>query len=148
MPPILIDTNVLVYAFDQNDVNRQGQAILVLQHLQLAGRGRLSAQNLAEFFTVATRRLQPPLTRAEAYTQVERLVRAYPVLDLTAMVVIEAARGARDHSLAYYDAQIWAAARLNQIPVVFSEDFASGTVLEGVRFINPFAADFVLEDWV
>jgi len=49
--------------------------------------------------------------------------------------------------LAYYDAQIWAAARLNQIPVVFSEDFNSGSTLEGVQFVNPFASDFVLETW-
>ncbi|MCG2740072.1 MAG: hypothetical protein L6300_07505 [Syntrophaceae bacterium] len=35
-----------------------------------------------------------------------------------------------------------AAARLNQIPIVFSEDFQDGQVLEGVRFANPFAGRF------
>jgi len=39
-----------------------------------------------------------------------------------------------------WDAQIWAAARLNQIPVVVSEDFNSGSMTEGVRFVNPFEA--------
>jgi len=42
---------------------------------------------------------------------------------------------------------LWATARLNQVPVIFSEDFASNSVLEGVRFVNPFAPDFSLEDW-
>jgi predicted nucleic acid-binding protein len=63
------------------------------------------------------------------------------------LIVIEAARGVRDHSLAYYDAQIWAAARLNQVSVIFSEDFNIGSTLEGISFVNPFASDFVLEAW-
>jgi hypothetical protein len=40
-----------------------------------------------------------------------------------------------------------AAARLNQIPVVFSEDFSDGPVVEGVRFANPFCAGFRIEAW-
>jgi predicted nucleic acid-binding protein len=145
--PVLIDTNVLVYVFDHADSARQDQAIRVSQHLQLNDSGRLSAQSLAEFCAVTTRGHHPLLTRAEAAVQVERFARAFRVLDVTPMIVIEAARGARDHGLAYYDAQIWAAARLNQIATVFSEDFNAGATLEGVRFVNPFAADFVLEAW-
>ncbi len=38
--------------------------------------------------------------------------------------------------------------RLNQIPVLFSEDFNSGSTLEGIRFVNPFAAGFRLEEWL
>ena len=77
----------------------------------------------------------------------EELARAFLVLDVTPLIVLEAARGVRDHMLAYYDAQIWATARLNQIPTIFSEDFNTGAILEGVRFVNPFSADFVLETW-
>jgi predicted nucleic acid-binding protein len=54
-------------------------------------------------------------------------------------------RGALTHHLSYYDAQVWAAARLNQVGVVFSEDFAEGSSLEGVRIVNPFAAEYALE---
>jgi hypothetical protein len=31
--------------------------------------------------------------------------------------------------------------------VVFSEDFSDGTVLEGVRFVNPFSEGFQIEMW-
>lgn len=147
MPAILLDTNVLVYVFDTNEPARQDQAIKVLRGLELTGSGRLSVQCLAEFCAVATRFLRPFLKPAEAAIQVERFSRTFPVFDLTPLIVIEAARGVRDHALAYYDAQIWATARLNQVPIIFSEDFNVGGALEGVRFINPFAADFVLEDW-
>jgi predicted nucleic acid-binding protein len=75
------------------------------------------------------------------------LVRAFPVFDQTPLIVLEAARDARDHGLAYYDAQTWAVARLNRVTVILGEDFSDGQVLEGVRFVNPFSADFRLEDW-
>jgi len=45
--------------------------------------------------------------------------KAIPVLDLTPLIVLEATRGACDHKLNYYDAQIWATAKLNQVAVVF-----------------------------
>jgi predicted nucleic acid-binding protein len=59
-----------------------------------------------------------------------------------AIVVWEAMRAARRYGFHYYDAQIWAAARCSGIAVVLSEDFAVGSVIEGVRFLNPFADDF------
>ena len=147
MAPILIDTNLLVYLYDFQAPKKQAQARQVLDHLNLTKSGRLSAQNLAEFLNVSTRKLEPPLSRAEALSQVSLFTRMWPVFDLTALIVLEAGRGARDHGLAYYDAQIWATARLNQVTVVFSEDFSDGQVLEGVRFANPFAQGFRVEEW-
>ncbi len=147
MPAILIDTNLLVYTCDPRDAARQDQAIRVLKHLDLSRAGRLSVQVLAEFTHVVTRSANPIFTREEAYIQIVRLVSTYPVFDLTPMIVMEAARGVRDHLLSYYDAQIWATARLNQVPIIFSEDFQDGQLLEGVRFINPFSKNFILEEW-
>ena len=144
----LIDTNVLVYAVDPDSPEKQQRAIELLERLEAAGNGRLSVQCLAEFFSATTRKLQPPLIAADASAQLESLARAFPVLDLTPMIVLEAARGVLDHNLSYYDAQVWASARLNQIPVIFSEDFDDGAVIEGVRFVNPFAGGFRLEAWV
>ena len=147
MPAVLIDTNLLVYLYDIHNARKAAQAQLVLDRLEFTRSGRLSVQNLAEFLNVSTRKLDPPLSWAEALSQAVLFTRMWPVFDLTPMIVLEAARGARDHGLAYYDAQIWAVARLNQVTTIFSEDFSDGQVLEGVRFVNPFRADFRIEDW-
>ena len=147
MTGILLDTNVLAYAFDANTPDKQAQALALLDHLQTSGRACLSTQNLAEFCHIAVRKLHPPLTPAQTYQMMERFSRSFQVFDLTPAVVLEAARGVRDHQLAYYDAQVWATARLNQVPVIFSEDFATDATLEGVRFVNPFAEGFKLDDW-
>src|SRR4030065_1519667 len=133
VPPILIDTNILIYLYDQNQPDKQNQSKRVLEQLELTRSGRLSVQVLAEFFSVATRKLSPNLTPAEALEQINLFIRLWPVFDLTPMIVMEAGRGVRDHKLSYYDAQVWATARLNQVPVVFSEDVRGGSILGGVR---------------
>lgn len=60
------------------------------------------------------------------------------MVDLTGAVVLEAARGVRDHRMALWDALIWSTAKMNQIPAVLSEDFSHNSMIEGVRFIDPF----------
>ncbi len=147
MIDILVDTNVLVYAHDQSERSKQRQAIDVLGRIVAAGSGALSTQTLSEFYNVATCKLSPSLTPAQAEAQLGHFVNLWPVFDVTPPVVLEAARGVREHSLSFWDAQIWAVAWLNGLPVVFSEDFNPGAVVEGVRFVNPFVAGFRSGDW-
>jgi predicted nucleic acid-binding protein len=147
MPPILIDTNVLMYSHDTVSQVKAEQAMQVLDRLHSTQTGRLSVQSLAEFMHASTRKIKPPLSRMEALHHVSLLTRIWPVFDLTPIIILEAARGARDYEMAYYDAQIWASARLNQVSTIFSEDFSDGQVIEGVRFANPFAEGFRIEDW-
>ncbi len=148
MAAVLVDTNLLVYAYDRGEPAKQQQAIELLDALQATGDGRLTAQVLGEFFRATTKLPASMLTLEQAQQQIDNFVLAWPILDTTSMVVQEAVRGVRVHRLSYYDAQIWAAARLNQIPVVFSEDFIDGRTVEGVRFANPFSEAFALEAWI
>lgn len=144
----LIDTNVLVYAYDRSEAAKQQRALDLLDQLVGRGAGALTTQILAEFFVTVTRKLAAPLPVADAYTRVENYLRAWAVLEVTGLVVLEAARGVRDYQLSFWDAQIWASARLNQLPFIFSEDFNAGSTLEGVRIVNPFDPAFVLTDWM
>ena len=59
-------------------------------------------------------------------------------LPLTGAIVREAARGVAEYQLSYWDAQIWACARLNQVQVILTEDLPGREYLEGVRYRNPF----------
>ncbi|MCL4535236.1 MAG: PIN domain-containing protein [Bacteroidetes bacterium] len=147
-PIILLDTNVLVYAHDLRDKSKQREAITTLDILGGTQAGCISVQVLAEFYAVAIAKLYAHLSNANAGRQVELLSQAFPVVHLTAPIVLEAIRGVREHQLSYWDAQIWATAKLNQIPVVLSEDFTDGRTIEGVRFRNPFAPGFDLRSIV
>jgi predicted nucleic acid-binding protein len=147
MDAILVDTNVLVYAYDRAEPEKQRRALQVLGGLARAGTGCLSAQVLSEFFVNVSRKIAAPLSLDQAAERVEHYEQLWPVFEVTAQTVLEAVRGVREHSLSFWDAQIWAAAHLNQVSVVFSEDFNPGAVVEGVRFVDPFADGFRAGEW-
>ena len=146
MPQHLLDTNLLIYCFDPSEPEKQERALTVLERVGREPSAALPAQVLAEFSNVALRRLEPPLLPDEVRRQVRLFERTFPVLPLTQAVVMEALRGVRDHDFAYYDAQIWAAARLNQIAIVLSEDFSTGATVGGATFLNPLEATFDLSE--
>lgn len=141
---VLVDTNVLVYAYDPRDRGKQEVARSVLRELIRSERAAVSAQCLSEFFSVTTTKLREPLTRAEAEARVESLASSTAVLDVTDAVVIEACRASADHDLSIWDALIWSAAKLNQIRYVLTEDAPHGRRLETVTYLDPFAARFTL----
>src|SRR2546423_9077870 len=138
MDQVLIDTNVLIYAHQTDEPLKRARAVEVLEELEQNGRGRLSAQILAEFVNSTTRSRTPTLSIDEAHAQAELLTRMFFVFDLTQFIVLEAVRGFRLHRLSYYDAQIWATAKLHQVGMILTEDFTHDRVVEGVRFVNPF----------
>jgi len=142
---ILVDTNVLLYAYDQGEPVKQSQAVAVLDRLASMRLGVLTPQVLAEFFVNATRKVQRPLTVEQAYDRIQNYLLSWEILDLSGSIILEAVRGVRTYQMAYWDAQIWASARLHQIPLIFTEDFNVGAVIEGVRFVNPFEEDFNLD---
>ncbi|MDE2060079.1 MAG: PIN domain-containing protein [candidate division NC10 bacterium] len=144
---VFVDTNVLAYAYDRSEPAKQCQALAVLDVLAMRERGVLSTQVLGELFVTLTRKLTVPIGAAAATERIQHYLLSWPVLEVTGLIVLEAARGVQSHQLSFWDAQIWATARLNQIPVIFSEDFSTNRTLEGIQFINPFAASFRLEDW-
>jgi len=145
---IMVDTNVLLYAYDHGEPVKQPRSLAVLDRLIMHGLGVLTSQVLAEFFVNATRKLRPPLTIEEAYDCIQNYLLSWKILDITGAIVLEAVRGVRTYQMAYWDAQIWASAKMNQVPVVFSEDFGEGVVTEGVRFVNPFDSNFNIEVWL
>ena len=139
---LLVDTNVLIYAHDRTDLRKQARALELLDRLTLTRQGVLSVQVLAEFFWVSTKKLADPLRQEEAQEQVEGFLQTWHVAELTALTILEAIRGVREHRLNYWDAQVWATALLNQVPLVLSEDFSDGQMVEGIRFLNPFSRHF------
>lgn len=144
---VFVDSNVLVYAYDRSEPGKQRQALEVLDRLALTGAGVISTQVLSEFFVAVTQKIAAPLSVNEAYDRVRNYLHSWRVVDLTGMIVLEAARAVRDHQFHFWDAQIWATARLNQLSVIFSEDFDVGAVTEGVHFVNPLAEDFRIAAW-
>jgi predicted nucleic acid-binding protein len=96
---------------------KQLQARLIFRGIAGVGAGAVSTQVLSEFFSVTTRRLRPRLPFDLALRELERHARVWNVLPVTGPVIIAAARAVRDHELSFRDAQLWAAAKINQVDI-------------------------------
>ena len=145
MAGFLLDTNVLVYSYDPTDGEKRTRAIDVLETLGSSPEAYLSTQVLGEFYVTVTRKIPSPLSVTDASLRIQNYVEAWNVCDVTVSIVSEAVRGAHAHQLPYYDALIWATARLNQITSVITEDGQHNCLIEGIRYLNPFDPDFDLQ---
>lgn len=134
----LFDTNILVYLHDNDEPRKQARAYELLRSATERGSVRFCAQVLGEYSSVLLRKFDRVFSPIVVRQQLVELVHNNVIYDTTVDVVLEAARGVQLHGFSYYDAQIWAVAKLNGIPLVYSEDFTHGREVEGVRFENPF----------
>lgn len=142
---IVVDTNVLVYAEDADEPVKRVIARPVLNRIVGEQRGALPIQVLGEFSAVMGRKFAHRMPFTELDRRLSFFEDAYEILPLDVGTIRKAVRAMVDHQLPYFDATIWASARLADATVVLSEDFDSGTQLEGVRFVNPFAKGFDLD---
>ena len=127
---LFFDTNVLVYAF--LDVEKRGRALEALTQ-----GGVISAQVLNEFTHVAHRKRRRSWPEIEAALAV---IRDWfrDIVPITSATHAAAVAMAREHSLAFYDALILAAAIEAGCETLYSEDFQHGRRFGDLRVVNPF----------
>ena len=139
---VLADTNVVVYAYEKSDPVKHVVARELLQKLLTERRLLLSVQTLNEFYVAVTRPTRAVrLDRQEAIGILTSLSRVCPVAPLTRDATFLALDAVGEHGLSFWDALIWAVAKENSVPVIYTEDFQHGREIEGVRFENPFVSN-------
>lgn len=135
----MVDTNVLIYAVDPSAGEKHRIALDLIQRLIDRDALSVSAQVLNELYTVATRaRKANLLTHDEAVRYIRTVAASSVVLPLTLDHTLLAIEAVAQHGFSFWDALIWAVAKENGIPIVYTEDFQHGRQIEGVRIINPF----------
>ena len=130
-----VDTNVLVYLFDDDEPRKQTTARELLAD---GGGFVLSAQVLGEFFVTVTRKLARPLPLDRARDAVASLTK-FPVQPITATLVNAAIERVERSRLSYWDALIVETSIAAAADVLLTEDLQNGQVFDGVRIDDPFA---------
>jgi len=133
-----VDTNVLVYARDAAELEKQPIAAAWLTFLWRSRRGRLSTQVLNEYYQVVTRRLRPGLPPADARADVRDLF-AWRPLAVKSAVIERAWRAEERFSLSWWDALVIGAAQHAGCRYLLTEDLQPGQDLGGVAVLDPFA---------
>jgi predicted nucleic acid-binding protein len=134
---LFLDTNVLVYAFDDADRRKQERAWGILNAVGQDGTGMLSTQVLQEFYVTVTRKLDRPLDEETAERVVGALT-ALPVVQIDPSMVQAAIRTSRAHQLSLWDALILQAAMASGCKELYTEDLQEGFQVGGVRVVDPF----------
>ena len=111
-----IDTNVLVYAYDKHDPEKQKKAQELLADAIRRENAVLSVQVLSEFFNAMTRHIKPPMTADEA----QSIIATFSILaveDIDLAMVFRAIDTHKLYQISYWDSLIVAAAERGVLPL-------------------------------
>ena len=132
----LVDTNVIIYLYDSDNLEKGENAQQLIEMIVTRNLAVISTQIAGELFCHLNRYLK------NAQEIVSLYLDNWKVLEVNSLIIKEAMRAVNQYQLSYWDAQVWASAKLNQVPFIISEDIPGQNPLETVTYLNPFVADF------
>ena len=137
MNPVFVDTNVLLYAFDDRDAGKRDRAQAWLAACWRARCGRLSTQVLNEFYANARKRFATAISAGDARSEVRRYQQWKPwQID---QPTIETAWAVESrYGVNYWDALMVAAAQHLGCDLLLTEDMQHDQQIDSVRVVNPF----------
>jgi predicted nucleic acid-binding protein len=129
------DTNILVYADDDDAPAKQRVARDLWHAHRRDGTGVVSLQVLQEYFVTVTRKLK--LDPRKARRKVE-LLAEFDVAEPDVSDILAAIDLHRLHGFSFWDALILRSAQQAGCRVLLSEDFQGGREIDGIQVVNPF----------
>jgi predicted nucleic acid-binding protein len=135
-----LDTNILVYSIDNGAGARHEIARRVVG-LALRRDCRLTLQAVSEFYAVATRKGRMP--PAEAAAQANDWLLLFPSLAGSPSAVRTALASTSGSTASFWDALLIASAAEGGCTAIVTEDLADGSLIGGVRVVNPFAGEVI-----
>lgn len=130
-----IDTNVFVYAEDDDEPARQAVARREIRQLATDARGVVSTQVLMEYVAAARKRLGLSLAQCR---QGVLLISRFDVALIRPEHVLGALDLATTHSLSHWDALLLTVAASSGCRILLTEDLQHGQTIDGVTIHNPF----------
>ena len=136
----LIDTNILVYAYDVSETTKHPIAKEVLTEIWKTGGGVVCVQNLMEFFVVMTRKVMSPIPANEAKKIIDDMVKSdrWRVIDRDVHTFLDAIALVSQYHLHIWDATIAACMKENGIVDIVTEDKHDFERIPGIHVIVPF----------
>jgi len=134
---VFLDTNILVYAYDEHEPEKQKKAQELLNDGIVQENAVLSVQVLSEFFNVVTRHIRQPMSPDEAQEIIETLS-ILPVQEIDLAMVNRAIETHKRYQISYWDSLIISAAERAGCTTIFSEDLNDAQTYHSIPVFNPF----------
>jgi predicted nucleic acid-binding protein len=132
------DTNILVYLFDTDSLDKRKKARALFQAHVGASNILLSTQVLQEFYVAATRKLARPLAVAAATDAVASFAEL-PLVQIDSKLILSSIHRSRNSQLSFWDALVVQAAIEGHAGTLYSEDMQDGLTSDGLKVVNPFS---------
>ena len=129
------DTNVLIYADDTGQLEKQSIAIALFEQHRRDHTGAVSIQVLQEYFVTATRKLG---LEANAARRKVELIAEFDVVVPEVDDVLAAIDLHRLHGFSFWDALLVRAAKRSGCRVLLTEDLQHLRDVDGVKIVDPF----------
>jgi len=133
-----LDTNILVYANDGTEADKQSAAIRLIADGIRNGQAVISTQVLSEFWVTVTQKIQVTLDTDKAEKEVDRF-KAMRIVGIEYDTVRAAIHLQRRFQISYWDSLILSAASIAGCRRIYSEDLNAGQSYDGLSIVNPFA---------
>jgi predicted nucleic acid-binding protein len=134
--PDFLDSNVLVYAYDVSNPEKQRAARALLKS-GVKGRFVISTQVLAEFAAALLHKISPPASADAVMEGLDALAPLRLIIP-DGDLVRRAVEARVSYGLHFYDGMIIAAAEQAGCERIWSEDLNAGQKYFGVTVANPF----------
>lgn len=134
MNKIFIDTNIVVYANDKRDMNKQKKAINIVKTLMKQGNGAISTQVLQEYAFVAIKKLKQS---HDVVLRQIKLLESFEVINQSAEQIRRAIEIMHSYRISFWDACIISNAEHANCSEIYSEDLNTGQFYSGIQIINP-----------
>lgn len=133
-----IDTNVLIYTFDQSDPVKKEKAIRLVGEALEEGSGIVSFQVVQEFLSAALHKFKKPLSGDEISGYYEEILGPLCGIYPDAELYRKALRIHRETQYHFYDSLIIASALEAGCKTLYSEDLQNGRRIAGLAIKDPF----------
>ena len=138
MTASLLDTNLLVYAYDATDSIKHERALKLFKRMTDDQSGVLSSQNLIEFGNAMLKKVHPKPNFKTIHNAIEIMVESFDILLPNDQTVSQALTAVERFQISYWDALIWAIAKQHAIPEILTEDLPGGrSEIDGIAYRNP-----------
>lgn len=136
----LIDTNILVYAYDTSEGGKHDTSKNLLIQIWENGGGVVCLQNLMEFFFVITKKVENPINVTEAITIIEGFLKSkrWKIIDRDADTFLNSLDLVSKHEIYLWDALIVACMKENEIIEIVTEDKKDFKDIPGIIVTVPF----------
>lgn len=134
-----IDTNVLFYSLDSDEIVKQPQAVALLGQLTASKGTVVPWQVACEFLGLLRKRQhQGRMTAEEVEDNFADVALMFPLALPTPRVLERSLALTRRFSLSHWDSLLVAACAEAGVDRLYSEDMDDGTQYDGVTIVNPF----------